>query len=165
MVRRFNKYVNCGRGEISFYVVELIRDSHIGTRLESRRRTFSSKKKEKLVSGEVQVQFTIVDHSDPSAAPIDILKRLAAVIGLDADDEGDEIDSSVLGSQELLDGVDDDDDDDNGLNTSDETDDVSKPDKAAKKTEEITLEASEKQDHLESLRICGRKRCHRDRIS
>jgi phosphatidylserine decarboxylase len=87
------------------------------------------------------MQFTVVDSSNPSAAAIDILKRLATTIGLDADDEEEYEDSSQLGSQDLLDGADDDDEDedDNGLNTSDETDDLSKPEKAAKKKRKLRL--------------------------
>ena len=86
------------------------------------------------------MQFTMIDSMNPSAAPIDILKRLASIIGLDADDdeEEDEEDSSQLGSQDLLDGAEDD-EDDHGPDTSDETDDLSKPEKAAKKKRKLRL--------------------------
>ena len=86
------------------------------------------------------MQFTLVDHSNPSAAPIDLLKRLAAILGIDADDidDDDDEDLSRLDSQDLLDG-DDADDDDQEPDTSDETDDLSKPDKAAKKQRKLRL--------------------------
>lgn len=84
------------------------------------------------------MQFTVVDSSNPSAAPIDILKRLAATIGLDADEEEEEDEDSSQLSQDLLEGADDE-DDEAGLNTSDETDDLSRPEKAAKKKKKLRL--------------------------
>ena len=107
-------------------------------RLESRRRSVSSKKKGTMVSGEVQMQFTVLDNSNPSAEPFDVLKRLAAVIGLDADDDEDDEDLSRLDSQDLLDEAEDD-EDEIGLNTSDETDDLSKPDKVETKKRKLRM--------------------------
>ena len=84
------------------------------------------------------MQFTLVDHSNPSAEPFDALKRLAIIIGLDADEDEDDEDLSRLDSQDVLDEAEDD-EDDNGLNTSDETDDLSKPEKVETKKRKLRM--------------------------
>lgn len=84
------------------------------------------------------MQFTIVDNSNPSATPGDILKKLATILGLDVDDLENDEGLSQLDSQELL-GEADEEEDDQEPDTSDETDDLSKPEKAAKKQRKLRL--------------------------
>lgn len=85
------------------------------------------------------MQFTLVDNSNPSATPLVTLKKLATTLGLDADDiDDDDDDLSRLDSQDLLEDGEED-DDDREPDTSDETDDLSKPEIAAKKQRKLRL--------------------------
>ena len=84
------------------------------------------------------MQFTLVDNSNLSAAPIDTLKRLAITLGLDADDCEDDEDLSRLDSQDLLEEAEED-EDDREPDTSDETDDLSRPEKVEKKQRKLRL--------------------------
>lgn len=84
------------------------------------------------------MQFTLMDNTNPSAAPIDTLKRLATTLGIDADDLEYDGDMSPLDSQDLLEEAEED-EDDHEPDTSDETDDPSKPETAAKKQRKLRL--------------------------
>lgn len=100
--------------------------------MESRRK--GAKKKEPKISGEVQLQFSLVDTSDPSARPQDILQKLATLVGISPEDESDvDEDLSRLDSLDLEDEDEDDEEiDEKNPETSDETDDPAKPAKAEK---------------------------------
>lgn len=88
--------------------------------LESRRRTV--KKKNHEVSGEILLQFALVDPNNPNASPADILRKFRAAIkaeGADGDGEEDE-DDFVAGSGNEQDEP----DNSNVAESSDETDDA-----------------------------------------
>ena len=100
--------------------------------LESRRK--GGKKNGANISGEVQLQFSLVDTSDSSARPQDVLQKLASLVATSPEDESDaDEDLSRLDSLDLED-EDDDEDEIDGKNpeTSDETDDPAKPAKTEK---------------------------------
>ena len=100
--------------------------------LESRRK--GGKKNGANISGEVQLQFSLVDTSDSSARPQDVLQKLALLVAISPEDESDaDEDLSRLDSLDLED-EDDDEDEIDGKNpeTSDETDDPAKPAKTEK---------------------------------
>lgn len=106
--------------------------------LESRRK--GAKKKGTRISGEVQLQFTLVDTSDPSAHSKDVLQKLAVMAAISPeDDEGDEDDDEDLARLDSIDpdSADEDEDEIDGKNpeTSDSTDEPGKPAKAEKKAE------------------------------
>lgn len=87
-----------------------------------------SKKKGSQISGEVQLQFTLADQSNPSATPEDVLQKFAAVTVMTSEGDNDEDDIlEKTASQEGNDDDEDEDDEDNNLETSDETDDPAKP--------------------------------------
>ena len=122
-------------------------------RLESRGK--GSVKKGTTVSGEVQLRFALADSSDASATPEDLLKKLAATIGLKAEDEEDDEDDddlSRLESQDL-----DDDDDPDGLNddTTDEADDASKPEKLEKRKKKLRLRRLRRKTMSKSYEFSG----------
>lgn len=100
--------------------------------LESRRK--GGKKNGAKISGEVQLQFSLVDTSDSSARPQDVLQKLATLVAISPDDESDaDEDLSRLDSLDLDDEDDDEDEiDEKNPETSDETDDPAKPAKAEK---------------------------------
>ena len=91
------------------------------------------KKKGDTVSGEVQMQFTLADPTNPTSP--DVVQRLNAMARITLEDNGDEDDEmSRISSNELDDEDDDDDDADLDLETSDETtDEPTKPGKEMKK--------------------------------
>lgn len=100
--------------------------------MESRRK--EGKKKGAKISGEVQLQFSLVDTSDLSAPPQDVLQKFATLVAMSPEDESDgDEDLSRLDSLDL----EDEDEDEDGIDeknpeTSDETDDPAKPAKAEK---------------------------------
>lgn len=100
-------------------------------KLKSRRE--ASGKKGDNVSGEVQLQFTLADPTNPASS--DVLQRLQSMISITSEEEDDDDeeneDISRLDSQDLED--EDDDEADLDPETSDETDDQAKPGKAEKK--------------------------------
>ena len=100
--------------------------------MESRRK--GEQKRGAKISGEVQLQFSLVDTQDSSARPREILQKLAALLTLGAEDESDgDQDLSRLDSLDLEDDDEDEDElDEKNLETSDETDDPTKPAKAEK---------------------------------
>lgn len=95
-----------------------------------------SKRKSKI-SGEVELQFSLVDPADPSASPEQILSKfqtIAAVTPGSDITEGDE-----LGQLDSGDGAGDDDDVDDNEETSDEADDPSRPESVEKKRRRLRL--------------------------
>lgn len=111
-------------------------------RLESRKIKKASKKKGTNISGEVQLQFSLLDTTNPSAAPDMTLRKLATMLALDDDDEDEEDDVlSRIDSRgfDVDDEDDDDDDDKKGMESSEETDDVSKPEKTEKRMRRLRL--------------------------
>ena len=83
------------------------------------------------MSGEVQLQFTLADPTNPTSP--DVLQRLHSMINITSEEEDDDEDEEIsrLDSQDLEEEEDDDADPD--PDTSDETDDPAKPGKAEKK--------------------------------
>ncbi len=99
--------------------------------MESRRK--GEGKKSANISGEVQLQFSLVDTSDSSARPHEILQKLAALLAISPEDESDgDEDLSRLDSLDLEDEDDEDEIDEKNPETSDETDDPAKPAKTEK---------------------------------
>ena len=100
--------------------------------MESRRK--SERKKGAKISGEVQLQFSLVDALDSSTRPHDILQKLATLLAISPEDESDgDEDLSRLDSLDLEDEDEDEDEiDEKNLETSDETDDPAKPAKTEK---------------------------------
>ncbi|KAK4696681.1 phosphatidylserine decarboxylase, partial [Lecanoromycetidae sp. Uapishka_2] len=100
--------------------------------LESRRK--GAKKKGTKISGEVQLQFTLVDTSDPSARSKDVLHKLTVMTALSPEDDEDDEDLSRLDSIDP-DSADEDEDEDEidekNPETSDSTDEPGKPAKGS----------------------------------
>lgn len=95
--------------------------------MDSRRK--GGKKKGAKISGEVQLQFSLLDTSDFSARPQDLLQKLATLVAISPEDESDgEEDLSRLDSLDLEDEDEDEEEiDEKNPETSDETDDPAKP--------------------------------------
>ncbi|SLM36695.1 phosphatidylserine decarboxylase [Lasallia pustulata] len=120
--------------------------------LKSERRG-TKKKKDTVVSGEVQMQFSIVDSSNPSAAPQDILQRFMSLAGSSPAEDADEDDE--LARLESLDTREDEDDDEKEDGTSDETDDPNKPEVAAKRRRKLRLMRLRKKTKARAYEFTG----------
>ena len=110
------------------------------------------------MSGEVQLQFSLVDTSEPSAQPKDILQKLASLINSSVDDDVDE--DEDLSRLDSLDNDDDDDEDDAEIDeknpeTSDETDNPQKPGKAEKRRRKLRLKRLKKRATARAYEFTG----------
>ena len=112
------------------------------------------------MSGEVQLQFSLVDTSDPSAPPQEILQKLASLITLSPDDD-DAIDEREGGdllkseSRDLEDHEDDEENDDKSPETSDETDDLTKSEKSEKRNKKLRLKRLKKKAKARAYEFTG----------
>ena len=98
------------------------------------------------MSGEVQIGFSLVDSANPAASPEEIQRKFRAVIQADLDEDDHLSRTSTVTSEY---GAEDDEDDESGahgpaqfdkeIETSDETDSVSKPGSAEKKKKKQRL--------------------------
>lgn len=91
-------------------------------------------KRDAKISGEVQLQFSLVDTQDLSARPHEILQKLATLLALSAEDESDgDEDLTRLDSLDLEDEDEEEDElAEKSPETSDGTDDPTKPAKGEK---------------------------------
>lgn len=126
--------------------------------LESRRK--GAKKRGTTISGEVQLQFTLVDTVDPSTSSKDVLQRLAAMVAISPeDDEGDDDDDEDLSRLDSIDhdSADEDEDEIDSKNpeTSDSTDDPMKPAKAEKRKRKLRLKRLKKRAKARAYEFTG----------
>ncbi|KAL8672367.1 MAG: hypothetical protein Q9168_003163 [Polycauliona sp. 1 TL-2023] len=118
--------------------------------LKSKRKG-EKKKKGTNVSGEVQMQFTMADPSNPSATPQDILQKLMVMAAASPGIEGDEIDElSRIESNDR-----EEDDDDNDLETSDETEEPGKLDVSEKKRKKLRLKKLKRKTKARAYEFTG----------
>ena len=83
-----------------------------------------------MISGEIQIQFTIEDPINPAASPREVLQRLLALtIASPYDDADDDSEINKLDSHDA----------DEDEETSDETDDPSKPEVVEKRKKKLRL--------------------------
>ena len=125
--------------------------------MESKRK--GGKKKGTKISGEVQLQFSLVDTSDLSARPQEVLEKLSTMFATTPEDEiaGDE-DLSRLDSLNLEDEDEDDDEiDERSPETSDGTDDPAKPAKAEKekRTQRLKIKRLKKRVKARAYEFTG----------
>ncbi|KAL8936406.1 MAG: hypothetical protein Q9216_004947 [Gyalolechia sp. 2 TL-2023] len=120
--------------------------------LKSKRKG-EKKQKGSAISGEVQMQFTISDPSNPSATPQEILRKFmfmaASSPGPDSDDIND------FGRSESNDQNEDEDDDEKDLETSDETEDQSRLDVSEKKQKKLRLKRLKKKTKARAYEFTG----------
>ncbi|KAL8659949.1 MAG: hypothetical protein Q9226_000171 [Calogaya cf. arnoldii] len=117
------------------------------------KRNGEKKKKGTTVSGEVQMQFTMVDPSNPSATPQDILQKFMVMAAVSPGIEGDEIDEfSRVESNDR-----EEDDDDNDIETSDETEEpgASKLDVSEKKRKKLRLKKLKRKTKARAYEFTG----------
>ncbi|KAL8946276.1 MAG: hypothetical protein Q9222_007306 [Ikaeria aurantiellina] len=119
--------------------------------LKSKRK--GEKKKGSNVSGEVQMQFTLVDPSNPSPTPQDILQKFMVMAAVSPGVDGDEIDD--FGRTDSNDRNGDDDDDEKDLDTSDETEGTSKLDPSEKKRKNLRLKRLKKKTKARAYEFTG----------
>ena len=119
--------------------------------LESRRK--GAKKKGAKISGEVQLQFSLVDTAEPLANSRQILQKLAAMVTMDLEDEGEEDE----GDEDLsrLDSIDPDDLDEKSPETSDEPDDPAKPSKSEKRQRKLRMRRLKKRAKARAYEFTG----------
>ncbi|KAL8650827.1 MAG: hypothetical protein Q9210_003596 [Variospora velana] len=120
--------------------------------LKSKRKS-EKKKKGTAISGEVQMQFTLTDPTNPSATPSEILQKLTLMAAVSPGPEGEDThDSSRTNS---IGPNEDDDEDDNDLDTSDETEEPGKLDVTGKKTKNLRLKRLRKKSKARAYEFTG----------
>ncbi|KAL9129421.1 MAG: hypothetical protein Q9217_002126 [Psora testacea] len=121
----------------------------------------SRKKRESNVSGEVQMQFTLADTSDPAATPQELLQKLSAFTAIgpddDNDNDNDDDDDDELAQMDNLDLEDEDDEDadDKEPETSDETDDLSRPEKEEKRKSKLRMKRLRRKTKARAYEFTG----------
>lgn len=123
--------------------------------MESRRK--GEQKKGAKISGEVQLQFSLVDTQDSTARPHEVLQKLAALLAISPDDESDgNEDLSRLDTLDLEDEDEDEDEiDEKNPETSDETDDPTKPAKAEKRKRRLKMKTLKKRATARAYEFTG----------
>lgn len=123
--------------------------------MESRRK--GEQKKEAKISGEVQLQFSLVDTQDSTVCPHEVLQKLAALLAISPDDESDgNEDFSRLDTLDLEDEDEDEDEiDEKNPETSDETDDPTKPAKAEKRKRRLKMKTLKKRATARAYEFTG----------
>lgn len=97
------------------------------------------------------MQFTMVDPSNPSATPQDILQKFMVMAAVSPGVEGDEIDEfSRIESNDR-----EEEDDDNDLETSDETEEPGKLDVSEKKRRKLRLKKLKKKTKARAYEFTG----------
>lgn len=96
--------------------------------MESRRRR--GKRKESIVSGEILIQFSLLDTANPHATPIDTYQKFRSIVYA-ADEEDDAALASASGNEQ--------DDNDKDEETSDEIEDPTKPEVAEKRRRRLRI--------------------------
>ena len=124
--------------------------------LESRRK--GAKKKGAKISGEVQLQFSLVDTAEPQANPGQILQKLAAMVQMDHEDwrEEDEEDEELSRLDSIdPDDLDEEDVDEKSPETSDEPDDPAKPSKSEKRQRKLRMRRLKKRAKARAYEFTG----------
>ncbi|KAL9606508.1 MAG: hypothetical protein Q9179_000335 [Wetmoreana sp. 5 TL-2023] len=119
--------------------------------LRSKRK--DEKKKGTGISGEVQMQFTLTDPSNPSASPQEVLQKLMAMTAISPGLEGDDVDE--FSRTESNDRDEDEDDDENDLDTSDETEESGKVDVSEKKKKKLRLKRLKRKTKARAYEFTG----------
>ena len=121
--------------------------------LQSRRK--GAKKKGAKISGEVQLQFSLVDTADPLATSRQILQKLAAMVTMDLEDEGDEDEDLERIDSIDQDDLDEEDVDEKSPETSDEPDDPAKPSKSEKRQRKLRMRRLKKRAKARAYEFTG----------
>ncbi|KAL8995967.1 MAG: hypothetical protein Q9169_004414 [Polycauliona sp. 2 TL-2023] len=114
------------------------------------KRNGEKKKKGTNVSGEVQMQFTMADPSNPSATPQDIFQKFMVMAAVSPGIEGDEVDEFSR-----IESNDREEDDDNDLETSDETEEPGKLDLSEKKRRKLRLKKLKRKTKARAYEFTG----------
>ena len=110
-----------------------------------------AKKKGSLISGEIQLQFAIADPAYPSATSQEILHKFNAIVAHSNGDDGDvDEDITKLDSNET-----DGEEHDQSLDTSDETDDATKPEAVEKRKRKLRLRRLKKKTKARAYEFTG----------
>lgn len=128
--------------------------------LKSRRG--GSKKKGGFVSGEIQLQFAIVDTHNPSATPEEILRKFISVTAISREEEKYE-EALDLFQMQNPDGRDDDEEDEEedeeDEETPDETEDPTKPEVIEKKKKRLRLKKLKRKTKARAYEFSGGTDC------
>ncbi|KAL9599585.1 MAG: hypothetical protein Q9219_003741 [cf. Caloplaca sp. 3 TL-2023] len=119
--------------------------------LKSKRK--GEKKKGTAISGEVQMQFTMSDPSNPSATPQEILQKFLVMAAVSPGPETEDMDG--FGRTDSNDRNEDEDDEEKDLETSDETEDPSKLDVSEKKKKKLRLKRLKKKTKARAYEFTG----------
>lgn len=113
------------------------------------------KKKDSSVSGEIQLQFALVDSVNPSAAPRETFQKLMRLIaGSNVEDE-EGCEEALVAKTQSNDDDDDDEDEDDAADTSEETDDATKPEVAEKRKRKLRLKRLRKKSKARTYEFSG----------
>jgi phosphatidylserine decarboxylase len=104
----------------------------------------NSSKKSSIVSGEVQLQFSMYDSSTPGATQQQVIAKFWAIAGIDVESMTPVRTPSGAGLVTAEDEEDDEDDDDDDEEPSDETEDSTKPEVAARRKRRMRIKGLKK---------------------
>lgn len=115
------------------------------------------KKKDSSVSGEIQLQFALVDSTNPGAAPRETYQKLMRLIaGANVEDEdGNAEGIAKPQSRDDDDDDEDDEDEDDAADTSEETDDANKPEVDEKRKRKLRLKRLRKKSKATAYEFSG----------
>ena len=103
------------------------------------------------------MQFSLLDTSELSATPQELLQKLSVFTAVGPDDESDDDDDTALTPMDSLDLEDEDDDDadEKEEDTSDETDGLSKTEKAEKQKKKLRLRRLKRKTKARAYNFSG----------
>ncbi|KAL8761703.1 MAG: hypothetical protein Q9184_002207 [Pyrenodesmia sp. 2 TL-2023] len=120
--------------------------------LKSKRKS-EKKKKGNAISGEVQMQFSLSDPSNPSATLQEILQKFQVMAAISPSPEAD--DSNDLSRSNSNDVNEDEDDDDKDLETSDETEEPGNLEVSEKKNKKLRLKRLKRKTKARAYEFSG----------
>jgi phosphatidylserine decarboxylase len=115
-----------------------------------------AKRKGSFVSGEIQLQFTLVDPTNQAASPRELLNKLSAFTTSGSEDET--LEGAGFSKFESGD-LDEDEDEEADLDTSDEPDNLTKPEKAEKQKRRLRLKRLKRKTKARAYELTGGNDC------
>ena len=113
------------------------------------------KKKDSSVSGEIQLQFALVDSVNPGAAPRETLQKLMRLIAGSNGEDDDSYGEAGVAKSQNQDDDDDDDDEDDAADTSEEAEDATKPEVAEKRKRKLRLKRLRRKSKAKTYEFSG----------
>ena len=112
-------------------------------------------KRKGSISGEIQIQFALIDPSNQSANPRDILHRFMGLVAATPGEGEEDVELGKVDSRDDDDEEGEDEDEDNAADTSEETDDATKPEVVAKRKRKLRLKRLKRKSKARAYKFTG----------